>query len=131
MLGVCVGFQIMAHVSAEGHSNGLSWLDASVRNLSSFQHSSTELPLPHMGWNDIDIVQPNSLLSGLIPSDARFYFLHSFFFDPVVDSLTVAQASYGHTFTCAASFENIYGVQFHPEKSHTNGVTLLRNFSFI
>ena len=129
VLGVCVGFQIMAHCSDEGRFPGLSWLNASVRHLSPPSLSSTSIPLPHMGWNNIDIIKPNSLVSALHSSEARFYFLHSFFFDPVVDTITLAQTTYGHTFTCAASFENIHGVQFHPEKSHSNGTTLLRNFS--
>lgn len=128
VLGVCVGFQVMAHCSDEGDSPGLSWLDASVKNLSSHFRSSN-LPLPHMGWNDITFTLNHPLFKDFDNINPRFYFLHSFFFQPSDHSIVIASASYGSSFSCAASCGNIYGVQFHPEKSHSNGISLLHNFS--
>ncbi len=131
VLGVCVGFQIMAHCSDEGHASGLSWLDSSVKILASQTESSIHLPLPHMGWNNIDIIIGHPLFLDLHHLRPRFYFLHSYCFEPTNQSITIACSTYGRSFSCAAAVGNIYGVQFHPEKSHINGVTLLQNFSKI
>ena len=126
VLGICVGMQILATSSEEGRLPGLGWVPGKVRSFRSDERSAS-LPLPHMGWND---VQPKSglpIFEGL-EADARFYFLHSYFFDCVEPSHVAAVASYGLDFSCAVSVGNVYGVQFHPEKSHHFGAQLLKNF---
>jgi glutamine amidotransferase len=127
VLGICVGMQILATSSEEGVSPGLGWVPGRVRSFRSVEQTE-HLPMPHMGWND---VQPGSgapLFAGL-ESDARFYFLHSFFFDCDDPSHASARASYGLNFSCAVAAGNVYGVQFHPEKSHHYGAVLLKNFA--
>ena len=127
VLGICVGMQIMGTSSEEGQLTGLGWVPGKVRSFRSNEQSAI-LPLPHMGWND---VQPKSglpIFAGL-ESDARFYFLHSYYFECEVPSHVAAVASYGFDFSCAVSAGNIYGVQFHPEKSHHFGAQLLKNFA--
>lgn len=130
VLGVCVGMQILADASEEGSVPGLSWVPGRVRSFASDPRSSS-LPLPHMGWNDVapDPTHPR-LFKGL-EGDARFYFLHSFFFECVSAADVAATSCYGMDFACAVHSGNVYGVQFHPEKSHHYGVALLKNFSEI
>jgi glutamine amidotransferase len=126
LLGVCVGMQILARSSDEGEAQGLGWIDADVRAFSSPRE--TGLPVPHMGWNDVRPTGDSPLFEELEPV-ARFYFLHSFY---VVcdDPRDVAAISrYGIDFGCAVCIDNVYGVQFHPEKSHHSGTRLLQNFA--
>ena len=127
VLGVCVGMQILANASDEGSLPGLGWIPGRVRAFKSVPQSA-DLPLPHMGWNDVHPTAPMPLFEGL-ESDARFYFLHSFFFDCAQEDHTAATASYGIDFSCAVHSSNVYGVQFHPEKSHHYGTRLLKNFA--
>jgi len=127
VLGVCVGMQMLGTASEEGTLPGLGWIDAKVRHFGALAPSG-ELPLPHMGWNDVRPVAGNPLFAGL-GSDARFYFLHSYYFDCTHQSDRLADASYGGDFACAVNSGNIYGVQFHPEKSHSCGTRLLQNFA--
>jgi glutamine amidotransferase len=127
VLGVCVGMQILAHSSTEGQLPGLGWIDGRVRDFKSFPPSS-HLPAPHMGWNDVRVASGNKLFDQL-EADARFYFLHSFFFECSRPEDVVAVANYGDDFSCAVNSGNIYGVQFHPEKSHSFGTKLLKNFA--
>lgn len=129
ILGICVGMQILASSSEEGALPGLGWIPGVVRSFKSDTRSS-ELPLPHMGWNDVNPRHNTSLFSGL-ESGERFYFLHSFFFDCNSQESVEATSTYGLDFSCAVSSGNIHGVQFHPEKSHHAGLRLLRNFSEI
>lgn len=126
VIGICVGMQILANSSDEGVQKGLGWIDAEVKK---FNHDElpNKAPLPHMGWNAIKPDLNNPLVDGL-NDQSRFYFLHSYYFQPKNKKDIVASANYGLDFTCAVNFENIYGVQFHPEKSHHNGVQLLKNF---
>ena len=130
VLGVCVGMQIMAHSSEEGHSKGLGWIDADVRK---FQQRDfvNRAPLPHMGWNDVITRDSGSIFCGM-NGYARFYFLHSYYFVPRVENGTgvVGETDYnGCKFASAVRSGNIFGVQFHPEKSHQWGIQLLKNFS--
>lgn len=127
VLGICVGMQILATSSEEGRLPGLGWVPGMVRSFRSNEQSAS-LPMPHMGWND---VQPKSGLPvfGGLESDARFYFLHSYFFECDDPAHVAATASYGLDFSCAVSAGNVYGVQFHPEKSHHFGAQLLKNFA--
>jgi glutamine amidotransferase len=127
VLGICVGMQILATSSEEGHSLGLGWVPGKVCSFRSNERSAS-LPLPHMGWNDVQPKVGSALFAGL-ESDSRFYFLHSYYFDCVEPSHVAAVTSYGLDFSCAVSAANVYGVQFHPEKSHNFGAQLLKNFA--
>lgn len=127
VLGICVGMQILATSSQEGRLPGLGWVPGKVRSFRSDERSAN-LPLPHMGWNDVQPKSGSPIFVGL-ESDARFYFLHSYFFECNEPSHLAATASYGLNFSCAVSAGNVYGVQFHPEKSHHFGAQLLKNFA--
>lgn len=127
VLGICVGMQILASASDEGTSAGLGWIPGRVRSFGSVEESS-KLPLPHMGWNDVAPAPGSALFAGL-EADARFYFLHSFFFDSSDPAHVSARATYGLNFGCAVTLGNVHGVQFHPEKSHHYGALLLKNFA--
>lgn len=128
VLGVCVGMQIMADNSDEGQEKGLGWIPGGVSKFNdnwfvSHTHS------PHMGWNDIAYQEDVSLFEGIVmPS---FYFLHSYFFRPSDERFIVAKTTYGISFASALKRENIWGTQFHPEKSHKSGIKLLHNFAEI
>lgn len=123
LIGVCVGMQMLADGSEEGTRPGLGLVPGEVRLF-----PSNSLPLPHMGWNDIAPRDDQPLFAGL-ERDARFYFLHSYYYQCADDADDVAGAHYGGRFTCAVTRGNVHGVQFHPEKSHHFGETLLRNFA--
>ncbi len=128
VLGICVGMQILARSSEEGKRQGLGWIDGEVRWFRSNPRSDA-LPVPHMGWND---VVPGAAGAGLfrgLENDARFYFLHSYYFECDRPDDVIATASYGIEFACAVRSGNVYGVQFHPEKSHHWGQGLLKNFA--
>lgn len=126
VLGICVGMQMLAHASEEGALKGLGWIDGEVRKFdaSKLAHKPR---LPHMGWNEVVPKGINPLFHGL-EVGSRFYFLHSYYFSCQNVADAIAEADYGGTFSSAVGSGNIYGVQFHPEKSHLNGVQLLRNF---
>jgi imidazole glycerol-phosphate synthase subunit HisH len=127
VIGVCVGMQMLASGSDEGVRAGLGWIPGRVRH---FSHgpSNADLPMPHMGWNDVTPAPGAKLFSGL-EAGTRFYFLHSYYFECADEKHVAATTSYGAQFACAVRNDNISGVQFHPEKSHHNGVRLLRNFA--
>lgn len=126
VLGICVGMQMLAHKSDEGQLPGLGWINGEVKKIDTHQlHQKTHLP--HMGWNTIES-SANSLFSE-INSGSRFYFLHSYYFDNHEKMDSIATSNYGINFCCAVNRDNIFGVQFHPEKSHDNGIQLLKNFS--
>lgn len=127
VLGVCVGMQILAETSDEGASRGLGWIKGRVKALSSHR-SCIGLPMPHMGWNDVDAIADGGLLKGM-KGDARFYFLHSYYFECDDADDIAATAQYGFDFACAVRKNNVYGAQFHPEKSHHWGAALLKNFA--
>ena len=127
VLGVCVGMQILASSSEEGQAGGLGWVPGDVRKFD-VTAMQPRMRLPHMGWNDVKPVAPSPLFAGL-EQDARFYFLHSYYFHCESAESRLAESEYGITFTCAVHRRNIYGVQFHPEKSHHFGTRLLQNFA--
>ncbi|TNH93354.1 imidazole glycerol phosphate synthase subunit HisH [Aeromonas sobria] len=129
VIGICVGMQMMAHSSEEGISAGLGWINGSVKRFS-FQGELETInhPLPHMGWNDISPVKVSPLVAHF-DEHKRFYFLHSYYFECVNHTDVVATANYGFDYACIVNHENVYGIQCHPEKSHHNGVSLLKNFS--
>jgi len=127
VLGICVGMQILADSSDEGTTGGLGWIPGRVRSFTSLPDAA-RLPLPHMGWNDVRVTGSHRLFRGL-ESEARFYFLHSYFYQCAHPGHVIATASYGTDFCCAVQSGNVYGVQFHPEKSHHFGTDLLKNFA--
>lgn len=127
VLGICVGMQILARASDEGNLPGLGWVTGRVKGFAAVPDLAG-LPLPHMGWNDVRSLTGSPLFKGL-EEDARFYFLHSFYFDCEGGAGGIASASYGHDFVCAVAEGNVFGVQFHPEKSHHFGTALLKNFA--
>jgi imidazole glycerol-phosphate synthase subunit HisH len=129
VLGICVGMQIMAHSSDEGIARGLGWIDANVK-LFDKSKFFCRTHLPHMGWNDIEMVCNDELFRDLGESPL-FYFLHSYYFSPADPEDTLATTDYGEHFTCVVRRQNVYGVQFHPEKSHRWGIQLLKNFADI
>jgi glutamine amidotransferase len=129
VIGICVGMQMMGNRSDEGSEEGLKWIDGDILKFDEklIQHRTK---LPHMGWNDVTPVRNNLLFSGL-EKEAIFYFLHSFFFkcNNPIDSIAISD--YGVSFSSAVYKDNIYGIQFHPEKSHQYGEKLLHNFAML
>jgi glutamine amidotransferase len=129
VLGVCVGMQILTDGSDEGEREGLGWIRGRTRHFGSTE-SAQRLPLPHMGWNDVKPGGGRRLFEGL-EEEPRFYFLHSYYVDPADRGETAATANYGLDFACAIHRDNVWGVQFHPEKSHHFGAAVLKNFAEI
>jgi glutamine amidotransferase len=127
VIGICVGMQMMGNSSDEGKLAGLGWIDASIRKFDETKIKQVTR-LPHMGWNDVSPIISNPLFDGL-EKDALFYFLHSYYFECNNKNDVLATSNYGGEFACAAHHENVYGIQFHPEKSHHYGETLLHNFA--
>lgn len=127
VLGICVGMQMMARSSDEGSAEGLGWFDAGVKL---FDHARFQgrTHLPHMGWNDVAPRRNDGLFQQL-GEDARFYFLHSYYFAPNDPADLLASTVYGDAFACAVQRGHMHGVQFHPEKSHGWGIQLLKNFA--
>ena len=126
VLGVCVGMQIMSRLSEEGNDSGLNWIPGEV-----LKFKESDIPFrtktPHMGWNEVKPLSNNELFKGL-GQNPEFYFLHSYYYS-TERSYSISQTIHGIEFTSAINRENIYGVQFHPEKSHENGEILLKNFA--
>jgi len=128
ILGVCIGMQIMANESEEGLKKGLGWIEGSVKKIPN-KHDLNSISLPHMGWNKISNSSNNILFDSI--EDPKFYFLHSYYFLPKYNENVISTTSYGFTFASAINSLNIYGTQFHPEKSHEWGTSLLQNFAEI
>ncbi len=129
VIGICVGMQMMGNYSEEGNEDGLKWIDASIKK---FDVSKIKIhtKLPHMGWNDVTPTNNHFLFKGL-EDESIFYFLHSYYFHCNDKSNIIAASQYGEEFACAINKGNIYGIQFHPEKSHHYGEILLHNFAKI
>jgi glutamine amidotransferase len=127
VLGICVGMQMLGKRSDEGNLEGLGWIDANVIKFDT-NLIKQKPQLPHMGWNDVHPIVDNPLFQEL-QTNSIFYFLHSYYFSCNNLQDAIAKSHYGLEFTCSVNHDNIYGVQFHPEKSHQYGIQLLKNFA--
>lgn len=122
-LGICLGMQLIAKSSEEfGDTKGLGWLDAKI-----LRFPSNNLKVPHVGWNELNFVNPTKLFNN-IPDNKDFYFVHSYYFD-TNEKFCIGTCNYGIDFVCAIQNENIFATQFHPEKSQTYGLEILKNFA--
>jgi imidazole glycerol-phosphate synthase subunit HisH len=129
-LGICIGLQMLFEHSEEGDVKGLGVFAGNVKRFPHEQmllSDGTRLKVPHMGWNEVRQHKPHALWKG-IADDARFYFVHSFYAAPTDSGIVAGQTTYGIPFTSAAARDNIFAVQFHPEKSAQAGLQLLSNF---
>ena len=121
-LGICIGLQMLFEHGEEGDTPGLALLPGEVPRF-----RLQGLKIPHMGWNEVLQARPHALWGGIADA-SRFYFVHSYYPAPREPALTAATAVYGRPFTCAIARDNIFAVQFHPEKSQSAGLQLLSNF---
>ena len=126
-LGICLGAQMLGNKSEEGNEKGLGWIDMDIVK---FKFEDHNLKVPHMNWSEI-IQQKESVLFNGMFDVPRFYFVHSYYMKPHEKEDALCTANYGGEFTAAVEKDNIYGVQFHPEKSHKFGMKLLENFAKI
>jgi len=127
VIGICVGMQMMGNRSDEGILDGLKWINSDILKFD-ISLIKQRTKLPHMGWNNVIPVRDHPLFNGL-GKEAIFYFLHSFYFKCNILEESIAISDYGISFSSAINRENIYGIQFHPEKSHQYGEKLLDNFA--
>ena len=125
VLGICLGMQLMAKDSEEGKTEGLGWLDANVRKMQ--VDDTLKFKIPHTGWNKIIQSKKSHLMKG-IPESSEFYFVHSYYLRSNETSNILNETEYCFKFTSAIEKNNIFGVQYHPEKSHDVGEVLLKNF---
>ena len=128
-LGICLGMQLLFERSEEGLGQGLAWIPGEIKKFD-FSSSSLDqpLPIPHMGWNTITPAKASPLLDSDEMLTSRYYFVHSYHAVCADANDIAAKSIYGYEFTCAVQRENIFGVQFHPEKSHKFGKQLFSNF---
>lgn len=142
ILGICLGMQLLAEHSDEGDAKGLGWIKGDVKRFTFGKGRA--LKVPHMGWNDLayggipisahrstalDSIKSECPILKGVPKDAEFYFVHSYHYTDCESGCAVATTKYGYDFTSVVHKGNIYGVQFHPEKSHRDGMTILKNFA--
>ncbi len=125
ILGICLGMQLMTKRSDEGSLNGLGWFDAETVK---FDLDTTIFKVPHMGWNEVKVEKPNKLFEDMY-DEPRFYFVHSYHIKCNKNEDVLLTTKYGYDFVCGIRKDNIYGAQFHPEKSHKYGMKLLKNFA--
>jgi glutamine amidotransferase len=123
LLGICVGAQILCESSEEGRLPGLGWIQGKVKKFS----TDTGLKVPHMGWNTVTPCHDHDLFSEVMDEFTRFYFLHSYCLEVPLEN-RLCQTTYGETFSSGIYREQIFGLQFHPEKSHRYGIQLINNF---
>jgi glutamine amidotransferase len=125
ILGICVGMQIMAaHGYEDGQHDGLGWFDADVIRL---EPDSVDMRVPQIGWNNVTFALESPLFASIRPG-SDFYFVHSYYMEPRSKEVVIARTDYGGAITAAVQQDNIFAVQFHPEKSQDNGLLLLENF---
>ncbi|MEM4260578.1 MAG: imidazole glycerol phosphate synthase subunit HisH [Candidatus Woesearchaeota archaeon] len=125
ILGICLGMQLMTSYSEEGDCEGFGWIDAITTK---FKFEDNNLKIPHMGWNNLNIRKNDNILSGITEHDF-FYFVHSYNINCKNNEDVVATTYYGKDFVSVFNKENIFGCQFHPEKSHDTGLKILKNFA--
>lgn len=125
MLGICLGMQLLMQSSEESDSDGFGWIPGRVIRFR--PREGSPLKVPHMGWNAVDVVRDDPLLTGL-PPDPRFYFVHSYYVACDREEDVLTRTNYGMRFVSATQRKNIWGTQFHPEKSHKFGLAIIRNF---
>lgn len=124
-LGICLGMQLLTEGSEEGNSEGLGWIPGKAKRFS--QDDNPNLKVPHMGWNTVEI-QNEYEITKKLPENPKFYFVHSYYVDVADDKYSMMKTNYSRSFDSGVRKDNIYGVQFHPEKSHKYGLALLKNF---
>ena len=127
ILGICLGMHLLFDYSEEGVMNGLGWIPGIVKRFQFNECDHSKMKIPHMGWNHIQPLNQHILFSGL-DDLSRFYFVHSYHVQCNSPEHSTATSVYGYPFTCAVQKGNIFGVQFHPEKSHKYGMKLFENF---
>jgi glutamine amidotransferase len=125
VLGICLGMQLLSRHSEEGDAEGLGWIDA--RTVRFRPEPGSDLKVPHMGWNAVEVANDDPLLAGL-PEEPRFYFVHTYYVDAANPADVMLTTTHGRAFCSGVRHGNIRGTQFHPEKSHRYGLTLIRNF---
>lgn len=131
VLGICLGMQLLAHHSEEGDCEGLGFLDMNVRHFNK-ERMPADMPVPHMGWSDVEFGSASKLTASSLPEKQRFYFVHSLHVVPRSEAVeALLWCNYGYPFVAAVAKDNVMGVQFHPEKSHMFGVEILTNFAGI
>jgi len=126
ILGICLGMHLMMDKSEEGKLKGLSWIKGSVKKFT----PNKNFKVPHMGWNYLEINKEN-ILTNLSSNDAKYYFVHSYYVDLENKSQCIFSTNHFINFASGFNHENIFGIQFHPEKSHKHGMNILKNFSEI
>ena len=127
--GICVGAQLLFDVSEEGNTAGLGWFSGSVKRFATGLKDAQgdKLKVPHMGWNQVHHNRAHPLFAG-VAQDARFYFVHSYYFAPSDASIVLGSSDYPESFACVVGHDNVFATQFHTEKSHDAGLQLLQNF---
>lgn len=128
-MGICVGMQILANSSDEGSRPGLGWVPGHIRRIDASRINRAP-KLPHMGWNSIRPAGDVPILNG-VDVEHGFYFLHNYYFAPESADDIIATVSYGDNLACGVRRGNVFGFQFHPEKSHSNGTSIFKNFAEI
>ena len=132
ILGICLGMQLLLDSSEEVSLPGLGWIEGTVRafDFSQMDLGSKRLAVPHMGWNTVTVTH-DCMLTESLGERSKFYFVHSYYADLESSENILLQSQYGHTFTSAVRKGNIYGLQFHPEKSHRHGMNIMKSFASI
>lgn len=125
LLGICLGMQLLSSVGTEsGNHKGLDWIKGITKSLDS---QNQNLRIPHIGWNDVEFNSMNGLYKGL-NTTKTFYFVHSYYFQPYNKQAISGMCNYGINFPASIEYNNIFGTQYHPEKSHKVGLAVLLNF---